>query len=90
MITKKLIASCIVCALIGVPAVSFAKARGGGGGFSGGSRGGGSGSMGSRGSRTYEQNAGKPIEQSTAPKPQAATPPPTTASFASVWTVPKP
>jgi len=80
VITKKLIASCIVCALIGVPTVSFAKARGGGGGFSGGSRGGGSGSMGSRGSRTYEQNAGKPIEQSTAPKPQAATPPPTTAS----------
>jgi len=80
VITKKLIASCIVCALIGVPAVSFAKARGGGGGFSGGSRGGGSGSMGSRGSRTYEQNAGKPIEQSTAPKPQAATPPATTAS----------
>jgi predicted lipid-binding transport protein (Tim44 family) len=80
VITKKLIASCIVCALIGVPTVTFAKARGGGGGFSGGSRGGGSGSMGSRGSRTYEQNAGKPIEQSTAPKPPAATPPPTTAS----------
>lgn len=80
MITKKLIASCIVCALIGVPTVSFAKARGGGGGFSGGSRGGGSGSMGSRGSRTYDQNGGKPIEQSTAPKPPAATPPPTTAS----------
>jgi predicted lipid-binding transport protein (Tim44 family) len=80
VITKKLIASCIVCALIGVPTVSLAKARGGGGGFSGGSRGGGSGSMGSRGSRTYDQNAGKPIEQSTAPKPPAATPPPTTAS----------
>jgi predicted lipid-binding transport protein (Tim44 family) len=80
VINKKLIASCIVCALIGVPTVTFAKARGGGGGFSGGSRGGGSGSMGSRGSRTYEQNAGKPIEQSTAPKPTAATPPPTTAS----------
>ena len=79
VITKKLIASCIVCALIGVPTVSFAKARGGGGGFSGGSRGGGSSSMGSRGSRTYEQNGGKPIEQSTAPKPQAATPPPTTS-----------
>ena len=36
--------------------------------------------MGSRGSRTYDQNAGKPIEQSTAPKPPAATPPATTAS----------
>ena len=71
----------IVIALIGVPTVSFAKARGGGfgGGYSGGSRGySGSESMGSRGSRTYDQNGAKPIEQSTTPRP-SATPPPSAA-----------
>ncbi len=66
----KFIAACIALSLIGVPTVSFAKARGGsGGGFSSGSRSGGSGSMGSRGSRTYEQNGARPIERSTAAKP---------------------
>lgn len=81
MNTTKLIAAAIVIALIGVPTVSFAKARGGGfgGGYSGGSRGySGSESMGSRGSRTYDQNGAKPIEQSTTPRP-SATPPPSTA-----------
>lgn len=77
--TTKLMAACIVLSLIGVPTLSFAKARGGsGGGFSSGSRSGGSGSMGSRGSRTYQQNGAKPIEQSTQAKP--ATPPPQTAT----------
>ena len=74
-------AATIVIALIGVPTVSFAKARGGGfgGGYSGGSRGySGSESMGSRGSRTYDQNGAKPIEQSTTPRP-SATPPPSAA-----------
>ena len=78
MNTTKLMAATIVIALIGVPTVSFAKARGGGfgGGYSGGSRGySGSESMGSRGSRTYDQNGAKPIEQSTTPRP-SATPPP--------------
>lgn len=82
MNTTKLMAAAIVIALIGVPTVSFAKARGGGfgGGYSGGSRGySGSESMGSRGSRTYNQNGAKPIEQSTTPKP-SATPPPSAAS----------
>jgi len=81
MNTTKLIAATIVIALIGVPTVSFAKARGGGfgGGYSGGSRGySGSESMGSRGSRTYDQNGAKPIEQSTTPRP-SATPPPSAA-----------
>ena len=41
MNTTKLIAAIIVITLIGVPTVSFARARGGGygGGYSGGSRG---------------------------------------------------
>jgi len=82
MNTTKLMAATIVIALIGVPTVSFAKARGGGfgGGYSGGSRGySGSESMGSRGSRTYDQNGAKPIEQSTTPRP-STTPPPSAAS----------
>jgi predicted lipid-binding transport protein (Tim44 family) len=81
MNTTKLMAATIAIALIGVPTVSFAKARGGGfgGGYSGGSRGySGSESMGSRGSRTYDQNGAKPIEQSTTPRP-SATPPPSAA-----------
>jgi predicted lipid-binding transport protein (Tim44 family) len=81
MNATKLMAATIVIALIGVPTVSFAKARGGGfgGGYSGGSRGySGSESMGSRGSRTYDQNGAKPIEQSTTPRP-SATPPPSAA-----------
>ena len=81
MNATKLMAATIVIALIGVPTVSFAKARGGGfgGGYSGGSRGySGSESMGSRGSRTYDQNAAKPIEQSTTPRP-STTPPPSAA-----------
>jgi hypothetical protein len=69
--TNTFIASCIVCALIGAPTLSWAKARGGGGGYSSGSRGGSSGSFGSRGSRTYDQNGAKPMEQSTTPKPAA-------------------
>lgn len=79
--SSKLIAVCIVAALIGMPALSFAKARGGsGGGFSSGSRSGNSPmSMGSRGSRTHQDNGAKPIEQSTTTKPSTA-PPPTTAS----------
>lgn len=78
---SNLMAVCIVAALIGMPALSFAKARGGsGGGFSSGSRGGNSSmSMGSRGSRTHQDNGAKPIEQSTTAKP-STTPPPTTAS----------
>jgi predicted lipid-binding transport protein (Tim44 family) len=78
MKATKLLAAMIVISLIGVPTVSFAKARGGGfgGGYSGGSRtSGASGSMGSRGSRTYEQNGAKPIEQSTTPRPSATAPP---------------
>jgi predicted lipid-binding transport protein (Tim44 family) len=79
--SSKLIAVCIVAALIGMPTLSLAKARGGsGGGFSSGARGGNSStSMGSRGSRTYQDNGAKPIEQSTTAKP-STTPPPTTAS----------
>jgi len=75
--TTKLIAVCIVISLIGVPTLSFARARGGGygGGFSSGSRSSGSsGSMGSRGTRTYEQNGTRPIEQSTTPRPSATAP----------------
>jgi predicted lipid-binding transport protein (Tim44 family) len=80
MNTTKLIATVIVIALIGLPSLSFAKARGGGygGGYSSGSRSGNPyGSIGSRGSRTYDQNGAKPIEQSTTPKPSAGTPPST-------------
>lgn len=72
--TTKLIAVCTVCALIGVPTISFAKARGGGGGYSSGSRSSGAGSVGSRGSRTYDQNGAKPMEQSSTPKPSATAP----------------
>jgi predicted lipid-binding transport protein (Tim44 family) len=73
--SSKLIAVCIVASLIGLPTLSFAKARGGGG-FSSGAHGGSSSmGMGSRGSRTYQDNGAKSIEQSTAPKP-SATPPP--------------
>jgi predicted lipid-binding transport protein (Tim44 family) len=85
MNTTKLIAGIIVIALIGLPSLSFARARGGGygGGYSSGSRSSGpSGSIGSRGSRTYDQNGAKPIEQSTTPKPSAATPPSATSSQA--------
>lgn len=69
-------ASCIVLSLIGAPAVSFAKARGGsGGGYSSGSRSSSaSGNIGSRGSRTYDQNGTQPIQQSTTPKPATAAP----------------
>jgi predicted lipid-binding transport protein (Tim44 family) len=84
MNSTKLIAAIVVIALIGLPSLSFARARGGGGyggGYSGGSRGmGAPGSMGSRGSRTYDQNGAKPIEQSVTPKPSAATPPSASAS----------
>lgn len=70
MNTTKLIAATIVFSLIGVPTVSFAKARGGSsGGYSSGS-----GSMGSRGSRTYDQNGAKPIEQSATARPAATAP----------------
>ncbi len=70
MNTTRFIAACIVCALIGSPTISFAKARGGGGGYSSGSRSGGSSEgFGSRGSRTYDQNGAKPIEQSTTARP---------------------
>jgi predicted lipid-binding transport protein (Tim44 family) len=77
----KVIAVCIVLSVVGMPTLSFAKARGGsGGGFSSGSRGGGSsGSMGSRGARTYQDNGAKPIEQSTTARP-AATPPPSASN----------
>jgi predicted lipid-binding transport protein (Tim44 family) len=87
--SSKLITVCIVAALIGMPTLSFAKARGGsGGGFSSGSRGGNSSmGMGSRGSRTYQDNGAKPIEQSTTAKP-STTPPPTTASNPPAQSVP--
>jgi len=80
MNSTKLIATVIVIALIGLPSLSFARARGGGygGGYSSGSRSGSPpGSIGSRGSRTYEQNGAKPIEQSTTAKPSSAAPPST-------------
>jgi predicted lipid-binding transport protein (Tim44 family) len=93
--TKNFIALSIVLSLIGIPTLSFAKARGGsGGGFSSGSRSGGSGSMGSRGSRTYQHNDAKPIEQSTTAKPSSSPPPtahpaptaqPTPATSPSWW-----
>lgn len=72
----KLLASFIVIALIGTPALSLARARGGsGGGYSSGSRSGStSGSIGSRGSRTYDQNSAKPIQQSATPKPATTGP----------------
>ncbi len=74
--SSQLIAVCIVASLIGLPTLSFAKARGSGGGFSSGARGGNSSmGIGSRGSRTYQDNGAKPIEQSTTPKP-STTPPP--------------
>lgn len=77
--SSKLIAVCIVTSLIGLPTLSLAKARGGGG-FSSGARGGSSSmGMGSRGSRTYQDNGAKPIEQSTTAKP-STTPPPHTAN----------
>ncbi len=81
MNTTKLMAACLVLSLVGVPTISFAKARGGsGGGYSGGARSGGSaGSMGSRGSRTYQDNGAKPIDQSTTAR-QATSPPPSMAS----------
>ena len=68
MKTTTLIVTIIIFALIGSPAVSFAKARGGSGGYTSGSRNSGtSGNMGSRGSRTYDQNGSRPIERSTTP-----------------------
>ena len=71
-------AAFIVMALIGAPAVSFARARGGsGGGYSSGSWNGGVPvGIGSRGSRTYDQNGAKPIQQSTTPRQPAAAPQP--------------
>jgi predicted lipid-binding transport protein (Tim44 family) len=78
--SSKLIAVCIIASLIGLPTLSFAKARGGGGGYSSGSRGGNSSmGFGSRGSRTHQENGAKPIEQSATPRP-SATPPPQTAN----------
>lgn len=77
--SSQLIAVCLIASLIGLPTLSFAKARGGGG-FSSGARGGSSSmSMGSRGSRTHQDNGAKPIEQSTTAKP-ATSAPPTAAS----------
>ena len=80
MVTRShLIAVFLIASLIGAPTLSFAKARGSGGGFSSGARGGQSSmGIGSRGSRTYQDNGAKPIEQSTTPK-QSATPPPSAA-----------
>ena len=88
--TTKLIAAGLVLVLVGLPTISFAKARGGGGGFSSGSRSSGSsGSMGSRGSRTYQDNGAKPIEQSTTARP-SATPPPSMAGSPSTASRPAP
>lgn len=73
--SSQFIAVCIVASLIGLPTLSFAKARGGGG-FSSGARGGNSSmGIGSRGSRTYQDNGAKPIEQSTTAKPSTSAPP---------------
>ncbi len=73
--SSQLITVCIIASLIGLPTLSFAKARGGGG-FSSGARGGNSSmGIGSRGSRTYQDNGAKPIEQSTTAKPSTAPPP---------------
>ena len=76
----KLIAAFIVLSVVGMPTLSFAKARGGsGGGFSSGSRSAGSsGNIGSRGARTHQDNGAKPIEQSTTAKPAA--PPPSASN----------
>ena len=65
----KFIAAFIVLSLVGMPTISFAKARGGsGGGFSSGSRSGGSsGSMGSRGSRPIRTTA--PNRSNSPPRP---------------------
>ena len=79
--SSKLIAVCIIASLIGLPTLSFAKARGGGGGYSSGSRGGNSSmGFGSRGSRTHQENGAKPIEQSTTSRPSTTPPPQTTNS----------
>ncbi len=76
-----LIAVCLIASLIGGPTLSFAKARGSGGGFSSGARGGNSSmGFGSRGSRTHQDNGAKPIEQSATPKPSTAPPPQATNS----------
>ena len=75
-------AAFIVMALIGAPAVSFARARGvSGGGYSSGSWNGGvPGGIGSPGSRPYDQNGAKPIQQSTTPRqPATASQPAPTA-----------
>lgn len=82
--SSKLVTVCIVAALIGMPTLSFAKARGGsGGGFSSGARGGNSSmGVGSRGSRTHQDNGAKPIEQSTTVKPSTNAPPPTASNQA--------
>jgi predicted lipid-binding transport protein (Tim44 family) len=78
--SSKFIAVCIVASLVGLPTLSLAKARGGGGGFSGGSHGGNSSmGFGSRGSRTHQDNGAKPIEQSATTRP-STTPPPQTAN----------
>jgi len=75
-----LVAATLIAVLISTPTLSFAKARGSGGGFSGGSHGGNSSmGIGSRGSRTYQENGARPIEQSATPRP-SATPPPQTAN----------
>ena len=75
-----LVAAALIAALISTPTLSFAKARGSGGGFSGGSHGGNSSmGIGSRGSRTYQENGARPIEQSATSRP-SATPPPQTAN----------
>lgn len=74
------LAVALIATLIGTPTLSFAKARGSGGGFSGGSHGGNSSmGIGSRGSRTYQDNGARPIEQSATPRP-SATPPPQAAN----------
>src|ERR1022692_2909975 len=75
--TTKLIAVCIVISLIGVPTVSFARARGGGYGggvFIRSKRRGDPRRMGSRGARTYDQNGAKPIEQLATPRPSPTAP----------------
>ncbi|MBX3347437.1 MAG: TIM44-like domain-containing protein [Nitrospira sp.] len=78
--SSKFIAVCIIASLIGLPTLSFAKARGGGG-YSSGSRGGNSSmGFGSRGSRTHQENGAKPIEQSTTSRPSTTPPPQTTNS----------
>ena len=71
MYSEKFVAACMVFSLLGVPAISFAKAGGrSGSGYAGAYRGNGSsGSIGSRGSRTSDQNGAKPIQQPNRPKP---------------------